>query len=87
MDQDAVDWSTSVAGPPPRPGGRRPSAARSCGASEAWPEVDEESRGLAVEVVVRLTVSHIVQPVAPPEESARRIAAITERIAYPGGGA
>ncbi|MFC9793541.1 TetR family transcriptional regulator [Streptomyces sp. NPDC127584] len=56
-------------------------------ASEAWPEVDEESRGLAVEVIVRLTVSHIVQPVAPPEESARRIAAITERIAYPGGGA
>ncbi|WP_435973388.1 TetR family transcriptional regulator [Streptomyces sp. Qhu_M48] len=53
-------------------------------ASEAWPDVDEESRGLAVETVVRLTVSHIVQPVASPEESARRIAAITARIAYPG---
>ncbi|MER5964971.1 TetR family transcriptional regulator [Streptomyces sp. NPDC002057] len=53
-------------------------------ATEAWPDVDEESRGLAVETVVRLTVSHIVQPVASPEESARRIAAITARIAYPG---
>ncbi|MDQ0994631.1 TetR family transcriptional regulator [Streptomyces sp. V3I7] len=51
---------------------------------EAWPDVDAESRGLAVETIVRLTVSHIVQPVAPPEESARRIALITARIAYPG---
>ncbi|SEC15950.1 TetR/AcrR family transcriptional regulator [Streptomyces sp. TLI_105] len=54
-------------------------------AIEAWPDVDEESRGLAVETIVRLTVSHIVQPVASPEESARRIARITARIAYPGG--
>ncbi|MGW1513496.1 TetR family transcriptional regulator [Streptomyces sp. NPDC002394] len=54
-------------------------------ATEAWPDVDEESRGLAVETIVRLTVSHIVQPVGPPEESARRIARITARIAYPGG--
>lgn len=54
-------------------------------AVEAWPDVDEESRGLAVETIVRLTVSHIVQPVASPEESARRIATITARIAYPGG--
>jgi AcrR family transcriptional regulator len=52
-------------------------------AIEAWPEVDAESRGLAVETIVRLTVSHIVQPVASPEESARRIALITTRIAYP----
>ncbi|KQX56917.1 MULTISPECIES: TetR family transcriptional regulator [unclassified Streptomyces] len=56
-------------------------------ATEAWPDVDEESRGLAVETIVRLTVSHIVQPVADPGESARRIARITSRIAYPGGGA
>ncbi|MFF7814113.1 TetR family transcriptional regulator [Streptomyces sp. NPDC007945] len=54
-------------------------------AVEAWPDVDEESRGLAVETIVRLTVSHIVQPVAPPEESARRIARITARVAHPGG--
>ncbi|MFE5732657.1 TetR family transcriptional regulator [Streptomyces sp. NPDC056528] len=54
-------------------------------AIEAWPEVDEESRGLAVETVVRLTVSHIVQPVASPAETAARIAGITARIAYPGG--
>ncbi|MFJ7125066.1 TetR family transcriptional regulator [Streptomyces sp. NPDC098101] len=54
-------------------------------ATEAWPDVDEESRGLAVETVVRLTVSHIVQPVAPPSETAARIARITTRIAYPGG--
>ncbi len=54
-------------------------------AVEAWPDVDEESRGLAVETVVRLTVSHIVQPVASPAETAARIARITARIAYPGG--
>ncbi|MFF8807151.1 TetR family transcriptional regulator [Streptomyces omiyaensis] len=53
-------------------------------AVEAWPDVDEESRGLAVETIVRLTVSHIVQPVATPEESARRIARVTARVAYPG---
>lgn len=52
-------------------------------AIEAWPDVDEVSRGLAVETIVRLTVSHIVQPVATPEESARRIARITARVAYP----
>ncbi|RVU27982.1 TetR/AcrR family transcriptional regulator [Streptomyces antnestii] len=50
-------------------------------AADAWPEVDEESRHLAVEVIVRLTVSHIVQPAASPEESARRIAKITVRTA------
>ncbi|MDV5149133.1 TetR family transcriptional regulator [Streptomyces sp. SBC-4] len=54
-------------------------------AIEAWPDVDEESRRLAVETIVRLTVSHIVRPVASPEESARRIARITARTAYPGG--
>lgn len=53
-------------------------------AQDAWPEVDAESRSLAVETIVRLTVSHIVQPLGAPEESAARIAAITTRIAYPG---
>lgn len=53
-------------------------------AADAWPEVDAESRSLAVEMIVRLTVSHIVQPGASPEESARRIARITVRTAqYP----
>lgn len=53
-------------------------------AADAWPEVDAESRSLAVETIVRLTVSHIVQPGASPEESARRIATITVRTArYP----
>jgi AcrR family transcriptional regulator len=53
-------------------------------AADAWPEVDAESRGLAVETIVRMTVSHIVQPAASPEETARRISRITVRIAYPG---
>ncbi|MEV6110217.1 TetR family transcriptional regulator [Streptomyces sp. NPDC051940] len=51
-------------------------------AADAWPEVDAQSRGLAVETIVRLTVSHIVQPSASPEESADRIARITVRVAY-----
>ncbi|MET9535508.1 MULTISPECIES: TetR family transcriptional regulator [unclassified Streptomyces] len=55
-------------------------------ATEAWPDVDAESRSLAVETIVRLTVSHIVQPATSPQESARRIARITTRIAYPGAG-
>ncbi|GAA2057987.1 TetR family transcriptional regulator [Catenulispora yoronensis] len=50
-------------------------------AAHAWPEVDEYSRELAVECVVRLTVSNIVQPVAPPEQTARRIATIVTRVA------
>jgi hypothetical protein len=52
-------------------------------AADAWPEIDAESRSLAVETVVRLTLSHIVQPGASPEESARRIAQITARAARP----
>ncbi|WP_415950563.1 TetR family transcriptional regulator [Streptomyces sp. KLOTTS4A1] len=54
-------------------------------AADAWPDVDADSRSLAVETIVRLTVSHIVQPVTSPEASARRIAVITTRIAYPWG--
>lgn len=50
--------------------------------AEVWPKLDEESRGLAVEAIVRLTVSHIVQPGPSPDESARRIAQITARIAH-----
>ncbi|MFF2852449.1 TetR family transcriptional regulator [Streptomyces sp. NPDC058001] len=50
-------------------------------AVDAWPEIDAESRGLAVETVVRLTVSHMVQPGSSPEQSAQRIAQITARIA------
>ncbi|MQY14627.1 hypothetical protein SRB5_47980 [Streptomyces sp. RB5] len=55
-------------------------------AADAWPEVDADSRSLAVETIVRLTVSHIVQPTASPEETADRIARITTRVAYPGAG-
>lgn len=55
-------------------------------AADAWPEVDAASRSLAVEAIVRLTVSHIVQPAASPEEAAARIARITARIAYPSEG-
>ncbi|MFE1250164.1 TetR family transcriptional regulator [Streptomyces sp. NPDC058735] len=50
-------------------------------AVEAWPDIDAHSRDLAVEAVVRLTVSHLVQPVAPPDVSAERIAEITMRVA------
>ncbi|MFC5911321.1 TetR family transcriptional regulator [Streptacidiphilus monticola] len=51
-------------------------------AQVTWPEVDAESRSLAVEAVVRLTVSHIVQPAGEPLPSARRIARMIARIAY-----
>lgn len=55
-------------------------------AADAWADADAESRSLAVEAIVRLTVSHIIAPVAPPEEAAQRIARITARIAYPADG-
>ena len=50
-----------------------------------WPDIDATSRSLAVETMVRLTVSHIVQPVSFPEKSARRIAEIGVRIVAAGG--
>lgn len=50
-------------------------------AEEAWPFIDAFSRGLAVEAVVRMTVSHIVQPVATSEVTAARIAESVARIA------
>ncbi|MFC7219604.1 TetR family transcriptional regulator [Streptomyces polyrhachis] len=56
-------------------------------AAEAWPEVDEVSRSLAVETIVRLTVSHIVRPSGSAQESAGRIAGIAVRVAYGGEGA
>ncbi|WP_433323014.1 TetR/AcrR family transcriptional regulator [Spirillospora sp. CA-294931] len=49
-------------------------------AAEAWPEIDAESRELGIETVVRLAVSHIVQPVAPAAETARRLGRIVARI-------
>jgi AcrR family transcriptional regulator len=50
-------------------------------AAESWPLVDDTSRSLAVETVIRLTVSHVVQPAGEPGESAERIAAIVSRVA------
>ncbi|MFF3875516.1 hypothetical protein [Streptomyces sp. NPDC001978] len=52
-------------------------------AIDAGPHIDDESRSLAVETIVRLTVSHIVQPAFSSQESACRIARITARIAHP----
>jgi AcrR family transcriptional regulator len=52
-------------------------------AADTWPDVDAASRSLAVETIVRLTMSHIIQPGGSPEQSARRIAEITARIARP----
>ncbi|MCP2342270.1 TetR family transcriptional regulator [Actinomadura rupiterrae] len=50
-------------------------------AAEAWPQIDAESRALAIETVVRLTVSHLVQPSLPPDLTAARIARTLARIA------
>jgi len=67
-DLDPRVWPTALA------------ALLDAGAADAWPEVDTISRGLAIEAVVRLTVSHLVQPVAAAQETARRIAMIAGRI-------
>lgn len=50
---------------------------------QAWPQVGAASRDLAVEALVRLTVSHIVQSSAPPETAAARIAEVAVRVARP----
>ncbi|MER5638881.1 TetR family transcriptional regulator [Kitasatospora sp. NPDC002227] len=52
---------------------------------EVWPEVDTLSRSLAVEAVVRLTASHLLQSSAHPEPdgitaAAQRIAEIVMRV-------
>ncbi|WP_425461460.1 hypothetical protein [Kitasatospora viridis] len=52
---------------------------------EVWPDVDPLSRSLAVEAVVRLTASHLLQSSADPEQSGRaeavrRIAEIVMRV-------
>ncbi|AUG80912.1 TetR family transcriptional regulator [Kitasatospora sp. MMS16-BH015] len=52
---------------------------------EVWPEVDDLSRSLAVESVVRLTASHLLQSSADPAEAglteaAGRIAEIVMRV-------
>ncbi|MFE9095352.1 TetR family transcriptional regulator [Streptomyces sp. NPDC007264] len=50
-------------------------------AAEVWSDIDAHARDLAIEAVVRLTVSHLVQPVLPPDLTAERIAEITMRVA------
>jgi hypothetical protein len=56
-------------------------------AREHWPELglhDDELEFL-VETIVRLTVSHIVLPLAPPARTARRVGWLVERaVARPG---
>ena len=50
-------------------------------AARAWPFIAPDACDLAVETVVRLTVSHIVQPSAPPDVTADRVSLILARIA------
>ncbi|MEO3783862.1 TetR family transcriptional regulator [Actinocorallia sp. B10E7] len=50
-------------------------------AAKAWPFIAPDPRDLAIETVVRLTVSHIVQPSAPPDVTADRVALALARIA------
>ncbi|WP_396445444.1 TetR family transcriptional regulator [Actinomadura sp.] len=51
--------------------------------AETWPMIDPASRSLAIETAVRLTISHIVQPVASAEETAERVGEIVVRVAFP----
>lgn len=44
------------------------------------PDLDPEALQLTVDMVCRVTVSYIVTPQGPPEESARRIAAMATRV-------
>jgi hypothetical protein len=44
------------------------------------PCADEASRTLAVETVVRMTVSNIVQPTTAPDAAAESIATIVMRV-------
>lgn len=49
--------------------------------AQVWPAIDPESRALAIETLVRVTVSHIVQPTTPPDQTAQRVAEAITRIA------
>jgi AcrR family transcriptional regulator len=47
--------------------------------AEHFPELDDETVAEGVDAVVRLVVSHLVLPAAPPEETARRVARVATR--------
>ncbi|MEV6841776.1 TetR family transcriptional regulator, partial [Streptomyces sp. NPDC051133] len=48
--------------------------------AQTWPKIDAESRSLTVEVLIRLTVSHVVQTSSPADMTAGRIAEIALRV-------
>ncbi|WP_433502270.1 TetR family transcriptional regulator [Pseudonocardia halophobica] len=45
-----------------------------------WPELDPDAVGLAAETAARLTVSHIVLPLAPADVVAEQVATVVTRI-------
>ncbi|MGI5163046.1 TetR family transcriptional regulator [Spirillospora sp. CA-253888] len=49
-------------------------------ADATWPQVPGEVKDLLVESLMRLTVSHLVAPLHPPEETARRLAGLARRV-------
>lgn len=45
-----------------------------------WPHLPAEEIALVADVLVRLTISHIVTPGGPPDVTARRIATLVDRL-------
>ncbi len=45
-----------------------------------WPELPADEIEHVADVLVRLTISHIVTPGGPPEQTARRIASLVDRL-------
>ncbi|MFR9804487.1 TetR family transcriptional regulator [Pseudonocardia sp. RS010] len=45
-----------------------------------WPELDPDAVGLAAETAARLTVSHIVLPLAPADVIAEQVAIVVTRV-------
>lgn len=52
--------------------------------SSHWPDLPHDDIAFVADTLVRLTVSHIVSPAAPPDVTARAIAHLVDRL-LPGG--
>lgn len=49
-------------------------------ADSVWPEIGADVKDLLIETLIRVTVSHAVVPIAPPEEIAAQLSRLTAHV-------
>ncbi|MCL8025765.1 TetR/AcrR family transcriptional regulator [Nocardioides bruguierae] len=50
-----------------------------------WPDLDDDRARIGVEAVVRLLLSHVITPTAPPADVARDLAEVATRVMFGDG--